>query len=92
MSRYSGPMMTRPYPVALYNSRFFVWQTHMYGTGQLDSLGPGDVFMRRSMPCTPAGDLVCSCKTGQEAERIALHLNDQHRITLEEAILIASTL
>jgi len=87
---YCEPMMTRPYPTALYNSRFFVWQTHMYGTGRIDSLGKADVFMRRNMPKTPAGDLVCTCETGQQAERLALYMNDQHRMTLEQAIAYAA--
>ena len=53
---------------------------------RIDSLGKADVFMRRNMPRTPAGDLVCTCETGQQAERLALYMNDQYRMTLEEAI------
>lgn len=82
-------MMIRPYPIGMHNGRFFVWQTHMYGTGNIDSIGPADVFMRRNIPATPAGDLVFSCETGAQAEQLATYLNDQHRITLDDAIAYA---
>ena len=62
----------------------------MYGIGRIDSLGKADVFMRRNMPKTPAGALVCTCETGQQAERLALYMNDQHRMTLEQAIAYAA--
>ena len=64
--------------------RFQIWQTHMYGTGKIDSDEPAEIYNFRPMPCTPAGDLVGKVKTGEEALRVVAYLNSKNA-TLEEA-------
>lgn len=55
--------------------RFYIWQTHMYGTGKVDGDAPAEIFRWRPMPCTPAGDFVGEVKTGLDAISMVEHLN-----------------
>jgi hypothetical protein len=56
---------------------FYIWQTHMYGTGKIDETAEAEVWKFRPMPCTPAGDYLGMVKTGARAIEIVERLNSE---------------
>ena len=55
--------------------KYYIWQTHMYGSGKVDDEAPAEIWFYRPMPCTPSGDFICKVKTGQEAIEVVSCLN-----------------
>jgi hypothetical protein len=55
--------------------RFYIWQTHMYGTSKVDGEAVAEIWRFRSMPCTPAGDFIGEVENGADAIKIVEQLN-----------------
>jgi hypothetical protein len=75
MSKHLDPPHGMPY---------YIWQTHMYGTGKVDAESPAEVYRFRPMPCTPAGDCVGVVRTGAKAKEFVETFN-RDDTTLDEA-------
>lgn len=61
-----------------HNLPFYIWQTHMYGTGKIDGNAPAEIFRYRPMPCTPAGDFVGEVPNGKLALGLVIVMNDEY--------------